>query len=277
MSRIRSLESRIACIPDINWSIQIHDISASKTVFSLGATQVLKTASLAKVFLLIEVAARLSEGTLIADEPIDRRNVPEVLDSGLWRYLKTDILPLADAATLVAAVSDNWATNALLHRVSLDAVQARSNALGYPESLLADYIRGNRGPAHPPTVSQGRASDWVDLFARMHRRNLVSKDVDAQVEYWLGTGTDHSMVASALNLDPLVHGFAPGARSICNKTGSDNDVRADAGFVLGKNACSYCVIANWNPDDDRVDAVSEIMQAIGDLVRARVAGRNAGV
>lgn len=276
MSEIRSLESLVAHIPDINWSIEIRDIPTGTTAFSLNATQVLKTASLAKVFLLIEAAVRLSEGIVTADEPIDRRDVPKVQDSGLWRYLKTDILPLADAATLVAAVSDNWATNALLNRIGLGAVQARSNILGYPETLLADYIRDNRGPAHPPTVSKGRASDWADLFARMHRRNLVSKDVDAQVEYWLGTGTDYSMVASALNLDPLIHGSDSGTESIYNKTGSDSGVRADAGLVVGRNACSYCIIANWNPDDNRVDAVAEIMHAAGDVVRALVTGGNAG-
>ena len=273
MTAIRSLESLLARIPDVVWSIEIRDIPTGRTAFSLDAARVLKTASLAKIFLLIEAAARLSDGRVTADEPIDRRDVPKVQDSGLWRYLKTDILSLADAAVLVAAVSDNWATNALLHRIGLDAVQARSNMLGYPETLLDDYIRDNRGPAHPPTVSKGRALDWADLFARMHRRNLVSKEVDAQVEYWLGTGTDHSMVASALNLDPLIHGSASG---ICNKTGSDSGVRTDAGLVPSRNACSYCIIANWNPEDDRVDAVAEIMHAAGDLIRALVTQGNTG-
>lgn len=228
----------------------------------------LKTASLAKVFLLVEIAGRLSEGRLAGSDPVDRRDVPKIEDSGLWRHLRIDVLPLADAATLVAAVSDNWATNALLHRVGLDAVQARSDALGYSESLLADYIRDDRGPEHPPTVSKGRASDWTDLFSRMHRRELVSTEVDAKVEHWLGTSLDLSMVASALRLDPLIHGSEPGAISIFNKTGSDRGVRADAGLVVGASACSYCAIANWNPDCERVDAVGDVMLEIGKLVRS---------
>src|SRR5690554_6171899 len=124
----------------IDWSIEARDVSNNKIIFTLNPDAVLKTASLAKIFLLIEAAARLSEGTFSADEPIDRRDVPPAQGSGLWRYLKTDVLPLADASTLVAAVSDNWATNALLHRVGLETVQARSNTLGYPDSLLADYV-----------------------------------------------------------------------------------------------------------------------------------------
>lgn len=268
MNKISALENLLASTPDIDWSIEVYDIAAGATAFSLGGSRVLKTASLAKVFLLIEVAAQLNDGTLATDEPIDRRDVKKVQDSGLWRYMNTDVLPLVDAAILVAAVSDNWATNALLHRVGLDAVQARSNTLGYPESLLADYIRDERGPEHPPTVSKGRASDWTDLFARIDRRELVSGKVDIQVEHWLGTGTDHSMVASALRLDPLIHGSDPGPYKAYNKTGSDSGVRADAGLVVGKNACSYCAIANWNPIEDCVDVVIDVMHEVGKLVRA---------
>lgn len=257
---------------DIDWSIEVRDISSNSVIFSLNPAAVLKTASLAKIFLLVETAARLSEGTLAADEPIDRRDVPMVQGSGLWRHLKTDILPLADASTLVATVSDNWATNALLHRVGLEAVQARSSALGYPDSSLADYVRDQRGSEHPPTVSQGCASDWADLFAKLHRRELVSDGVDRQVEHWLGNSTDHSMVVSAQWQHALSPGTEPENIRVYNKAGWDSGVRADAGLVVGRNACSYCAIANWNPTDDRVDAVAEIMQVVGKLVRATVSG-----
>ncbi|MEO3433075.1 serine hydrolase [Inquilinus sp. CAU 1745] len=267
MNKASAITALAGRAPDVEWSIEVRDIASNIPVFSLHPERVLKTASLAKVFLLVEIAGRLSEGRLIGSDPVDRRDVPKIEDSGLWRYLQIDVLPLADAATLVAAVSDNWATNALLHRVGLDAVQARGDALGYSESLLADYIRDDRGPQHPPTVSKGRASDWTDLFTRMHRRELVSTEVDAQVEHWLGTSLDFSMVASALRLDPLIHGSEPGGISIFNKTGSDQGVRADAGLVVGGTACSYCAIANWNPDRERVDAVGDVMLEIGRLVR----------
>src|SRR5690606_18555433 len=120
LNKVSALETLLERSPDIEWSIEVRDVSSNAVFFALNPAAVLKTASLAKVFLLIETATRLHEGTLAADEPIDRRAVSRVEDSGLWRYLKTDTLPLADAATLVAAVSDNWATNALLHRVGLN-------------------------------------------------------------------------------------------------------------------------------------------------------------
>lgn len=268
LNKASAITALVERTPDVEWSIEVRDIASNIPVFSLHPERVLKTASLAKVFLLVEIAGRIAEGRLTDSDPVDRRDVSKIEDFGLWRYLQIDVLPLADAATLVAAVSDNWATNALLHRVGLDAVRARSDALGYSESLLADYIRDNRGPEHPPTVSKGRASDWTDLFSRMHRRKLVSTEVDAQVEHWLGTSLDFSMVASALRLDPLIHGSEPGAISIFNKTGSDRGVRADAGLVVGSSACSYCAIANWNPDCERVDAVGDVMLEIGKLVRS---------
>lgn len=271
MTHLTRLEDLIARAPGIDWSIAIRDLSAGRSIYSLNPERTLKTASLAKVFLLAELAARLADGTLPASEMIDRRSVPPVADSGLWRYFLQDELPLADAAALVGAVSDNWATNALLHRIGLDAVKARSEALGYPESRLEDHVRDHRGPGDPPAVSRGRAGDWADLFARLHTRELVSPQADAHVLDWLGGGVDHSMAASAFHFDTLVHGSEHDGVRLFNKTGTDAGVRADAGLVIGSKALSWCLIANWDPAAGRLDAVFDIMRAAGALIRAEAA------
>lgn len=270
-----ALEEAVRRAPDVEWSIKVIDIADHSVVFSVAPGRILKTASLAKVMLLLEVAARFEDRTLDEEELVDRRSVARVEDSGLWRHLRVKELPLIDAAVLVAAVSDNWATNALLHRVGLDAVQARSRTLGYPESRLEDYVRDVRGPDVPPAISLGRAQDWVDLLARMRRRELVSAAVDSRVEQWLGTSVDLSMVAAPFRLDPLVHEAKPGGLdriafdlNVHNKTGTDEGVRADAGLVIGSRSLAYCAIANWAPELDRVDAVLDGMNAIGWLLRS---------
>ena len=262
-----ALEEAVCCVPDVEWSIKVIDIVDHTVVFSVAPGRILKTASLAKVMLLLEVAARFEDGTLDEEELVDRSSVARVEDSGLWRHLRVKELPLIDAAVLVAAVSDNWATNVLLHRVGLDAVQARSRTLGYPESRLEDYVRDVRGPDVPPTISLGRARDWVDILARMHRRQLVSVAVDSRVEGWLGGSVDLSMVAAPFRLDPLVHEAKSGGLNVHNKTGTDEGVRADAGLIIGNRSLAYCAIANWTPELDRVDAVLDGMNAIGWFLR----------
>lgn len=263
-----ALEGVVAASPEVAWSIAVLDVASQQTLAASSPLRVLKTASLAKVFLLLEVAARFEAGSLDRRELLDRRAVARVEDSGLWQHLHVDQLPLVDAAILVAAVSDNWATNALLERVGLDAVQARSRALGYLESRLEDCIRDVRGPDVPATVSLGRAADWAEIFARLQRRGLVSSAVDTQVAAWLETSMDHSMVASAFHLDPLVGGATSGRFRFYNKTGTDAGVRADAGLLIGRRSLAYCALANWAPDDDRVEQVMDGMHAIGQLIRS---------
>ncbi len=267
MNQIARLETLIAGTPEVAWSIAIDDLSGKTRLFAYNPLLTLKTASLAKIFLLIETAQRIETGQLDPDLLVHRDSVARVEDSGLWRHLRVKNLPLEDVAVLVAAVSDNWATNALLSIVGLDAVRQRSLSLGYAESRLLDFVRDVRTPDHPPTLSLGNAGEWVDLLSRLHAGTLVSPAVDAKVARWLATSFDHSMVAAPMRFDPLLHGMDQGEFVMLNKTGSDTGVRADAGIVTATRTCAYCAIANWSELDTCLDAVLDVMAAIGQVVR----------
>ena len=237
------------------------------------ADRLLRTASLGKVFLLVEVADRIERGLLDPAAPLSRDRVSPVADSGLWQHLATPELPVVDAAVLVGAVSDNWATNALLDLVGLEAVHERARQLAPGGSVLHDLVRDVRTAEQPATLSEGCASDWVALFDRLVAGSVVSPAVSGRVLGWLATGTDLSMVASALVLDPLAHvGTDRGVR-LWNKTGTDSSVRADAGAVRGPaGLVSYAVLVNWERGDDRPrTAVMAAMRALGEEV-ARLSG-----
>ena len=204
-----------------------------------------RTASIGKLLLLRDVAAGLDAGRLRRDEPLDRRSVEPVADSGLWQHLDVDVLPLHDVALLVASVSDNLATNVLLHRLGLPAPHGRV--------ALHDLVRDRRGPEHPPTLSTGTAADLVDLVTAL----------PPQVHEWLRTGTDLSMVAAAFALDPLAHADA----DLVSKTGTDSTVRAEVGLVGG---IAYAVLVEWDAGQDLRHEVLDGMRGIGELVRGRL-------
>lgn len=208
--------------------------------------EVHRTASIGKLLLLLEVAQALEGGALRRDEPLDRRSVEPVADSGLWQHLDADVLPLHDVALLVASVSDNLATNVLLHRVGLPAPRGTV--------ALHDRVRDARGPEHPPTLSTGTAADLA----------LLMTELPEQVRAWLRTGTDLSMVASAFGLDPLAHD----GDDLVNKTGTDSTVRADVGLVGG---IAYAVLAEWDAGLDLRHAVLAGMRLVGEAVRGRLA------
>src|SRR6476659_11519660 len=120
-------------------------------------------------------------------------------------------------------------------------------------------------PWNPPRLA--------DLMRRLHRHEVVDRDVSRTVLRWIGTNTDLSMVASAFDLDPLAHAEPDRGVRLVNKTGTISTARADVGVVEGPRATvAYAVLANWRPDDDRRDAVLAGMHEIGRAIRGYVGG-----
>ena len=251
----------VAGTPGVRWSILIGGASHD-------AGRRLSTASIGKILLLAEVGRQIESGLLDPAELLVRKPELAVADSGLWQHLITGALPVADLAVLVAAVSDNYATNVLLDRVGIDAVAALTGTLGLRETSLNDRVRAGREPHHPPTLSNGSAGELAGLMAGIARRELVSPGVSERLDRWLATGTDLSMVASAFDLDPLAHTERDGGRQLRNKTGTDTRIRADVGFVWrGTALTTYAVLANWDADRDRTDEVMAAMRRLGAALR----------
>lgn len=246
-------------------SARVIDVRTGKALFSVDDHVVLPTASVGKVLLLLEIAARLDEQVHSRYDLLDRTPEDLVSDSGVWQYLHAPSLPLTDLAALVAATSDNLATNVLLRAVGLDAVRARGESLGLKRTALLDRVRDRRGPDDAPQLSVGSAAELTTLFARIARGEAVNRAVSSRVSDWLALNTDLSMVASAFALDPLSHVRSDHGLSLFNKTGSDAGVRADAGVLRGPRASvAYTVTVQFEDDVHTTRlAVLQAMRTIG--------------
>lgn len=239
------------------------------------AGRVQRTASTGKVFLLCEIAERIVDGRLDPQERVSRDPRLAVADSGLWQHLTLESLPLVDACVLVAAVSDNWATNVLIERVGLASVAERAQALGCSDSRLHDRVRDARLPGDPETLSSGTARELAEVARRIHvaaaggAADGVSGDAARLVEGWLLTGVDLSMVAAPFRLDPLAH--RDGRVRLWSKTGTDTGIRADMGVAWNQSdSLSYAAIVTWMPGDDVADVPFELMHALGSRLASRM-------
>jgi beta-lactamase class A len=224
-----------------------------RVVFEQNSAIPLSTASVGKVFLLLEVARRFEEGTLRPDEPLCRSAELSVADSGLWQHLRSECLPAEDLAVLVAGVSDNLATNVLLQRVGLAGVQR----LSIGSTTLHDRVRDHRSANDEPRLSSGTTAELSALMVEVARHERVVR--------WLSLNTDLSMVASAFGLDPLAHTGMDAGLTLFNKTGTDTGVlRGPAGSL------AYAVVANWRADgEDRRRQVLRAMRGVGELILSR--------
>lgn len=255
----------------VTWSIHVRSLATGAT-FTRDDATALSTASVGKLLLLAEVARRLEDGSLGPDECVSRTPADAVADSGLWQHLATDSLTVGDAAVLVAAVSDNLATNVLLRRVGLEAVDEVAHSLGLEDVRLHDFVRDARRTTDPARLSSGSASELADFFARIPEGGILTPSVSGMLAFWLGLNTDLSMVAASLELDPLGHVAVGRSLSVMNKTGTDVGVRADCGLVSRDGVqVAYAAIANWDEaSGPMLDLVMADMHAIGGFIRSLV-------
>ena len=266
---------------DVEWSISVRDAETGLALAEVAPDRVMPAASIGKVLLLVEVARSVGPA-----EPLTRTPEDAVADSGLWQHLAVDTLPAGDLAALVGAVSDNLAANVLLRRTGLDAVRRTARELGLRHTALHDRVRDHRGPEHPPALSTATAGELSALFAALAAAEAAPEGPSAavlpgddaispigraaaeRVLGWLALGTDLSMVAAGLGLDPLAHAQPDRGLRLRHKTGTDPGVRADAGLLDGpRGRLAYAVLARF--DDARRDEVLAVMRAVGTAMQER--------
>lgn len=258
------------------WSISVVALGNGDVLLQHHPDHLLSTASIGKVFVLLDLAERLADGRIDPDLVLDRRVCPRVTDSGLWHHLHVDELPLLDVVTLVGAVSDNWATNVLIDLLGLEDIRAVARRWAPGGSDLLDVVRGQRGPLDPPHLSIGSANDWIGVLARLWRDRTTGGAIGTQVMGALTPGVDLSMVASAFDLDPLAHAEDPASPRIINKTGTNLGVRCDIGVAdWGGRTIAYAALTNWDeaPAGHGRSRVMADMRAVGQVIRTIGAGR----
>lgn len=246
-------------------SARATDLTTGAVLFSVDDHVVMPTASIGKVLLLVEVAARLQSGELSPLALLDRSPQDAVGSSGIWQHLAAPALPVADLAALVGATSDNLATNVLLRRVGLEAVSARTEALGLTRTALLDLVRDHRGPDDAPQLSVGSANELTWLFSSLARGEIVDAPTSQRVISWLSLNSDFSLVSSAFGLDPHAHRSSEHGILLVNKTGVDHGVRSEVGVLRGPRAGVTYAVSMYFDDASLASRLSVIdgMRTVG--------------
>ncbi len=246
-------------------SARATDLSTGRVLFSVDDHVSMPTASVGKVLLLIEVAARLNDAEFGLATMLERSLKDSVGDSGLWQHLQISRLGVADLAALVGATSDNLATNVLIRTVGLHSVRARTEQLGLSRTALLDLVRDTRGPDDAPQLSVGSAKELTWLFTALARGEIVDADTSARVIGWLSLNSDLSLVANAFGLDPLAHRESDHGLLMVNKTGTSAGVRSEVGILRGPRAGATYAVTMLFDDTQLMTrlAVLNGMRAVG--------------
>lgn len=250
---LESFSSSFAALGDLalaggQVSASVSDLDSGDDLLSVDEHLALPVGQLGAVLLLIEVSARIEDGTLRPFDELERPGAPgDQGPGGVWPYLRRTRLPVTDAATLVGAFRDAAGIDALIGLVGLAAVRARGESLGLTKTALLDVTRSTRGPDDAPALAVGTAHELAGLAVSLARGEVVDRAVSNRVLGWLSLGADTSLVAAPFGLDPLGHRRLDHDLQIVHATGGDAGGRAELGVLRGpRRSVAYCVVVTFD-------------------------------
>src|SRR4051794_32256023 len=135
----------------------------------LGADELVVAASVFKLPVLVELCRQAAAGELALTDrvtvPTDGHRTPGGI--GLSAMLDAVELSLRDLSYLMMSISDNHATDVIVQRLGLDAINATMRDHGFPQTVLAgdcahlfDTMNEDLGMSYEAYLQAGRDDGW---------------------------------------------------------------------------------------------------------------------
>ncbi|MEP7199697.1 MAG: serine hydrolase, partial [Chloroflexota bacterium] len=155
--------------------VAARDLKSGDEIF-LNADEVFPTASMVKIGILLELFRQREAGALSLDETLTIRAADKTAGSGLIENMGDVTLTLHDIAVLMNAISDNTATNVLIDRLGIEAINAAMRDAGMANTHLFRKIAFTRKRTLKyPFFATGTPRDFMTLMANLYGRKLLNK------------------------------------------------------------------------------------------------------
>jgi beta-lactamase class A len=222
--------------------------------FFLNADQVMPTASLIKLPVMIEVYQQAAEGKIKLTDMVTLRDKDKVPGSGILTYHFSEgaTFSIRDATRLMIAYSDNTATNLLLAKIGIAATAKRMEAWSFPNTKLhAMVFKGDTTSVFPERTKKyglgsTTAKEMVGILEKLHQGKLVSPAACKDMIEHLKNCQDKEKIKR----------FLPAKTVVAHKTGAVAGVRTDAGILyLHAGPVALCILTadnadtRWEPDN----------------------------
>ena len=188
-------------------------------------------ASVIKLPILIEAFRQAGAGLLSMEENVVIRPEMKLPSCGALTYLHGGLtVTLRDLCVLMIILSDNTATNLLIDRLSMDAVNRTIRCLGLEKTALRrklfDLEASARGIENTVT-----AEEMGRLLEKMYEGTCVSPAADAEMLSILKDQRLNGKMPFFLHGDGV---------KIAHKTGEDDGITHDVGIVYGAHPMILC-------------------------------------
>jgi beta-lactamase class A len=240
-------------------------LNTGRTV-AMDADLPVQTASVIKLAILYDAMNEVRAGRAKWDEKITLYPGEAVPGSGMLLFFDTPLtITLKDALTMMVIVSDNTATNLMIDRFGLDAINARVESLGLKNThLYKKVFKPATGPmpADQPKFGLGKTTprEMATLMGYIGECRLQTGAARGAM-FHVTDDADRGVCGVALNMlksqfyretvprylesaDATTDGVA-----IASKTGSLDAVRNDVAIVAGKSGPMILAIFTYDNAD----------------------------
>lgn len=224
LDRLRAtVEARVARCDGLV-GVYVEDLTSGVTI-AIRADRLFPVASVIKLPILWELFARADEGKL---DLSSRLRLPEsrVGGGGSLEHLSHEAeLSLRDLALFMTAESDNDATNALIDHLGIDAVNARMDALGFPQTRLRRRMMDVEA-AYAGRENVSTPREMARLMKLLHAGSGLSARSAGEMRVLLGLRPRVALGEREPFLEQL-----PAGAPVLEKPGSLDGVRTVAALV----------------------------------------------
>jgi len=233
--------------------VALKDLKTGQTLL-INEREVFPQASSIKIAVLLETFKQAEEGRLKLDEFVALEESRKVEGSGILIHLGRPSLSLSirDLAVLMVVLSDNTATNLLIDKVGLEAVNKRLDALGLAKTRLRRKM--------------------MDLQAAAEGRENVSTPLEMMTlleKIWKGSALGEPyrkdlLAILAIPKDSPLRAGVPEGIEVAEKPGELEAVRCDSGIVMltGKPYVLSVMTTYLKHDADGNPAIAKVSRIV---------------
>lgn len=214
----------------------------------------MRSASMIKVFILGKAMADVEKGALSLDEPIILHDRDKVGGAGVIAgWADGTAIPISQLLRLMITESDNTATNLMIDRLGMDAINEYMQAKGYKDSKLARKMMDTAAAA-AGRENMTSVNDLGTYFTRLWRQEGMS---DASRTFML------DCLYGQTDTECFPQAF-PDAK-IAHKTGELAGLYDDGGIIVRRNGPLVLVIMDDDIDSrgGTIHKMQKVAQRIG--------------
>ena len=299
MSNLKEqVEAMIAASTATLMAVSVKHLEGGEEFHSAGDSPV-PLCSVVKIPVLAEAFRQMAEGKFTLEDRWELTLGEKNLPSGVLVFFQDGLLPtVRDLLTMMIIVSDNTATDMVLHRLGTPAVQSYMHTLGLTNTHIVMTIREIFEDILPsadprqvlekldkPPQDKGKVQRDGRAYSLGRNNNIgTTRDMNHLLELiWRGAVVDRAACDQMLHIllqqqyDTRLPRFLPSGTPMAHKTGTLEGIRNDAGILYcNENShVAVSVYSTWDAasvkDDpvlnwERMTAIDASMGHIGRAV-----------